>query len=101
MASPVAIGFAGPLSGPQEIVGTPMGRAAALAVEHYNARRPAHEHVEFVAVDDGADAAMARAATAQVLASARVVGLVGHKNSDCCAAAGPLYAAAHLAHISP
>lgn len=97
----VAIGFAAPLTGPQALVGLPMCRAAALAVERHNAVRPASERVEFMPVDDGADAPGARAAARRLIEAPEVVGLVGHKNSEPCEAAGALYAAAGLAQITP
>ena len=96
-----SIGFAAPLTGPQAIVGLPMCRAAALAVERHNAERPASRQVGFVPVDDGADAPGARAAARRLIDAPEVVGLVGHKNSEPCEAAGSLYASAGLAQIAP
>lgn len=96
-----SIGFAAPLTGPQAIVAVPMCRAAALAVELYNATRPAGARVGFVPVDDGAGAPGARSAARRLIEAPEVVGVVGHKNSEPCEAAGALYAAAGLAQIAP
>lgn len=96
-----SIGFVAPLSGPQAIVGVPMCRAAALAVERHNAARPDCAPVGFRPIDDGATAAGARAAAQALIDDPAVAGVVGHKNSEPCAAAGPLYAAAGLAQIAP
>src|SRR5581483_10655701 len=102
-----SIGFAAPLSGPQAIVGVPMCRAAALAVQRHNAAHPAAA-VGLRPIDDGATAEGARAAAEGARAAAlaliddpAIVGVVGHKNSEPCMAAGPLYAAAGLAQIAP
>lgn len=97
----ISIGFAAPLTGPQALVGVPMCRAAALAVEQYNAARPPSRHVGFVPADDGASAPGALWAARQLIATPDVIGVVGHKNSEPCEAAGALYAAAGLAQITP
>lgn len=97
----VSIGFTAPLSGPQAIVGVPMCRAAALAVERHNATCPAEARVGLRPIDDGATAAGARAAAQALIDDPAVVGVVGHKNSEPCMAAGSLYAAAGLAQIAP
>lgn len=95
-----SIGFAAPLSGPQAIVGVPMCRAAALAVQRHNAAHPAAA-VGLRPIDDGATAEGARAAALALIDDPAIVGVVGHKNSEPCMAAGPLYAAAGLAQIAP
>jgi branched-chain amino acid transport system substrate-binding protein len=96
-----AIGFAAPLSGPQSIVALPMLRAVQLAVEHYSAAYPSHAPVSLAAEDDGACAEGARRAARRLVDRQDVLGVVGHKNSEPCEAAGELYAAVGLPQITP
>ncbi|HKF78073.1 MAG TPA: branched-chain amino acid ABC transporter substrate-binding protein [Candidatus Dormibacteraeota bacterium] len=97
MPAAVRIGYAAPLSGPQAIVGVPMGEVVRLAVSEL---APPRLDLELVACDDRADDASAVLAAKTLVADSGVVAVVGHKNSGACAAAGPLYHRAGLTQLT-
>lgn len=97
----VKIAFVAPLTGPEAVVGLPMKETVALALRGARAEGRCPEEVELIALDDQADPARARSLAARLIEDETVVGVVGHKNSGPSAAAGPLYASAGLAQITP
>lgn len=94
------IAFAAPLTGAESVVGVPMMHAVELAVDETNAGGLPFP-IELLAVDDGADPDRARALAGALVEAGEVLGVVGHKNSGPCTAAGAVYAAAGLAQITP
>jgi len=95
------IAFVAPLTGPEAVVGVPMMETVRLAVEAASQNASLPFQLELAPFDDEADPSKARALAEHLAADESVLGVVGHKNSGPCAAAGPVYASAGLAQLTP
>lgn len=95
------LAFIAPLTGDEAVVGVPMMRAAALAVDEANSTADPPFRVELMAVNDEARPARARELAQTLVDDPTVFGVVGHKNSGPSFAAGAIYAAGDLPQISP
>lgn len=95
------LAFIAPLTGDEAVVGVPMMRATALAVDEANSAADLPFRVELLAVNDEARPARARELAQTMVADPMVFGVVGHKNSGPSFAAGAVYAAGNLPQVSP
>ena len=95
------IAFVAPLTGPEAVVGVPMMKTVRLAVEAFRQDASLPFELQLVGFNDEADPGKARTVAERLAADESVLGVVGHKNSGPCAAAGPIYASAGLAQLTP
>lgn len=100
----LAIGFAGPLSGPSMGVGRSMRNGVQLALDEANRRGVViagkHYRLKLVSQDDRADPGTAEY-VARYLVGQRVIGVVGHWTSGTSLAAAPVYHAAGVIQVTP
>jgi branched-chain amino acid transport system substrate-binding protein len=98
----LAVGIAGPFSGPSARLGMEMRQAAELAIEERNASGGILGiRVEAVAADDRSNVEAGEGIARGLGADASVLGVVGHYNSDVTLAASDIYHADGLALITP
>ncbi|MFL5495028.1 MAG: branched-chain amino acid ABC transporter substrate-binding protein [Gemmatimonadales bacterium] len=98
----LAVGIAGPFSGPSARLGLEMRQAAELAVEERNAAGGIQGmRVEALAADDRSDVEHGEGIARYLGTDAAVLGVVGHYNSDVTLAASEIYHADGLAMITP
>jgi len=99
----VRIALAAPLTGDIAAMGQGMKNGATLAIEQANAdpRTKAKKiRFELLAQDDRADPKEAVNIANLIISNAKVVGVVGHLNSQCSIPASQVYARANLVEIS-
>lgn len=100
----LAIGFAGPLSGPSMSVGRSMRNGVQLALDEANRRGliigGKHYRLKLVSQDDRADPGTAEY-VARYLVGQRVIGVVGHWTSGTSLVAAPVYHAAGVIQVTP
>jgi len=100
----VLIGYAGPLSGMSAGVGKSMANAVQLAIDEANKRglqiQGVPVQLQLLAQDDRTNPRTAEF-VARYLVRSRVVGVIGHWNSNASLAAAPIYNAAGVIQISP
>jgi branched-chain amino acid transport system substrate-binding protein len=98
----VAVGIAGPFSGPSARLGLEMRRAAELAVEERNASGGIQGiRIEALAGDDQSSVEHGEGIARYLGTDASVLGVIGHYNSDVTLAASKVYHADSLAMITP
>lgn len=92
MPTVVKIGLVAPFEGRYRDVGYDAIYAARMAVREANgAAEPGGVHVELVALDDSADAELARQAATSLVLDPDVVAVMGHWRSETMAAAQAIY----------
>lgn len=100
----LAIGFAGPLSGPSLGVGRSMRNGVQLALDEANRRGVViggtRYRLKLISQDDRADPGTAQY-VARYLVSQHVIGVVGHWTSGTSLAAAPVYHAAGVIQVTP
>jgi branched-chain amino acid transport system substrate-binding protein len=97
-----SIGIGAPLSGVAAALGREMLHGVELAVDEHNASRHADSKpVSLIARDDEGTPARGIAVARELAADDRILGVVGHYNSDVTIAAAAIYDAAGLAMITP
>ena len=79
----------------------PMMKTVRLAVEAARRDGSLPFDLELVPVDDQAEPDKARTVAEHLASDGSVLGVVGHKNSGPCRAAGPVYASAGLVQLTP
>ena len=98
----VAVGIAGPFSGPSARLGLEMRRAAELAVEERNASGGIQGiRIEVLAADDQSSIEHGEGIARYLGTDSSVLGVVGHYNSDVTLAASDVYHTDGLAMITP
>jgi branched-chain amino acid transport system substrate-binding protein len=98
----LAVGIAGPFSGPSARLGLEMRQAAELAVEERNAAGGIRGlRVEALAADDRSSIEHGEGIARYFGTDFSVLGVVGHYNSDVSLAASEIYHADRLAMITP
>ncbi|MEO0225776.1 MAG: branched-chain amino acid ABC transporter substrate-binding protein [candidate division WOR-3 bacterium] len=97
----VKVGVALPLSGDQVVLGRALLQGVELAAEEWNRRGGAlRKKITLVVMDDEADPSKAKE-VAKRLVDEKVIGVIGHMNSDCSIQASDIYARAEIPMISP
>lgn len=97
---PVRLAVAGPLSGANAFQGQAMEDAARLAAEQVNASGGIDgRRVEVQAWDDRGDPARAAEIAREIVAS-DAVAVLGHRSSETCVAAAPVYRESGLAAVT-
>jgi branched-chain amino acid transport system substrate-binding protein len=100
----IVVGFAGALTGAQAHYGQDSERGIRLAIDEINARHPkiAGQPVTF-SLDAEDDAADPKTATlvAQRFVDQHVNAVIGHQNSGTSIAVASIYAAGHVAELTP
>ncbi len=99
----IKIGCVGPITGDQASLGLDQLRAVQIAVDEANAQGemiPGYR-LEIVSFDDQHNPSQAVAMAKRLASDPQVVAVVGHVNSSCSLAAGPIYQNARLTQISP
>jgi len=99
----IKIGCVGPITGDQASLGLDQLRALQIAVDEANAQGeiiPGYR-LEIVSLDDQHNPSQAVAMAKRLASDPQVVAVVGHVNSSCSLAAGPIYQNARLTQISP
>lgn len=99
----IKIGSVGPITGDQASLGLDQLRALQIAVDQANAKGeiiPGYT-LEIVSLDDQHNPAQAVAMAKRLSSDQDVAAVVGHVNSSCSLAAGPVYQNARLVQISP
>jgi branched-chain amino acid transport system substrate-binding protein len=101
-SSPIQIGLAAPLTGPEAQTGQDMRDGALFAIEQANnAGGVAGRRLELVPRDDKADPKEAASVAHYLVSSPNVVAVVGHLNSDCSLATAGIYQQASMAMVTP
>lgn len=93
------IAFEGPLTGPAGFLGQEQGTWAKLAVRNYNKKYKTHFSVRLG--DNDLDPALARTLAQRDISDKKVMAVIGPSTSGGVKATGKLFAAAHLAAITP
>ena len=99
----IKIGCVGPITGDQASLGLDQLHALQIAVDEANAQGeiiPGYR-LEIVSLDDQHNPSQAVAMAKRLASDPAVVAVVGHVNSSCSLAAGPIYQNARLTQISP
>lgn len=99
--SNITIGFQGPLSGPEELIGKSQLSAVKFAVTKFNEAYAGKIKVNVAEADDMGDPAIARDVAAKLVSNSSVIGVVGPSYSGASLVSFPSYKAANLAMISP
>ena len=99
----IKIGCVGPITGDQASLGLDQLHALQIAVDEANAQGeiiPGYR-LEIISLDDQHNPSQAVAMAKRLASDPAVVAVVGHVNSSCSLAAGPIYQNARLTQISP
>jgi len=97
----VKVGIAVPLSGEQSIMAKGILQGAQLAVDEWNMRGGVLGSKIILEIADDEARAEKAIEIARYLINKKVIGVIGHMNSDCSIAASKIYNAAGVVMISP
>lgn len=97
-SGPIRIGYIGALSGGSATMGVPGQQGMELAVEEINASGELDREIEFVSVDDEADASVS-AAAAQRMTEEGYVAIIGGPNSGTVLANNPIITGAGVVNL--
>jgi branched-chain amino acid transport system substrate-binding protein len=97
----VTIGFQGPLSGPESILGLGQLDAVKFAVHHFNQQFADTFKVNVIEIDDQGDPSIAQKIAPAIASNTNILGLVGPSYSGATIASLPFYIPQNLPIISP
>lgn len=94
------IGFQGPLTGSEAVLGISQQRGVRLAIDQFNSSQ-SRIHVNLVNYDDQGDPAVANVIAPTAAANSNLLGIVGSSYSGSSRLSFPYYKAANLSMVSP
>ena len=101
-AEPFRLALAGPISGPDSLIGVSMKRGAQLFVDRVNDNGGVNgKNLVLAVYDDANSAAEARRKAREIVDDGRAIAVIGHFSSRSSVAAGEIYKSHGIPAISP
>lgn len=98
----IHIALAGPMTGPQSMVGRTMRQSVSFYLDEVNQKGGINgHHISLDVYDDRNDPDLAREIAQNIVADGRAIAVIGHHYSDCSLAAGDIYQEAGIPAITP